>query len=324
MSRSQLVWRYLPQYLAFDGEVQSFDKWVSEFAITGPSELQEVLTAMNDKGVLRVDNPMRIFTGTARSVVDQHATILGKVQELPEYLPQEEIGYHRSKGMGEYCKPQDVGTLIPSEKQPLFTRGPIAQWKTKNALYGDVDCEIFASPDESLRYQFCRDSLGRGWIANIENTSAVTGVGVRKVWVDGGDLITPAFEYSAQSGAYGNSKISKRKYVDMYTNYLSKVPLIRSYMQSTIKREIDPVAQEKIIRGLVSSADSIFQLYSVLRSIPEDNPEKAEWETTIACIGLVSIGEAKKANITNRYGIRRRAYELISEEKIRRNLQEKN
>jgi hypothetical protein len=226
--------------------------------------------------------------------------------------------------MGEYCKPQEVGTLIPPEKQPLFTRGPIAQWKTKNALYGNVDCEIFTSLDESLRYQFCRDSLGRGWIANIENTSAVTGVGVRKVWVDGGDLVTTAFEYSTQSRAYGNPKISKRKYVDMYTNYLSKVPLIRSYMKSAITRELDPVAQAKIIRGLVNSSDSIAQLYSVLRSIPEDKPGKAEWETTIECIGLVSIGEAKTANITNRYGIRRRAYELISEEKIRRNSQEKN
>lgn len=318
MSRSQGVWRYLPQYLPSSGKIEWFSKWVSEFAITGPSELQQALAGLETKKPLVVKKPMKIFAGTARSLFAEAGSIARLVNELPEVLPQVETGYHRSGGKKEYCAPESVGTRIPPEKQPLFSLGPVAEWKTKNALYGEVICELFVSEDKSLRYQFCRDTLGRAWLANIENTSPITSVGVRSSWVDGGDLITPAFEYSSQSSHYGNAKVTKKKYVDMYDNYLSHIPMIRRYMQSAVKRELDPLMRVKIVRGLVRSASSIAQLYEVLRSIPEDNPGSGEWETVIACIGMLLIGEGGKKNITNRYGIRRRAYELMIGDKAKK------
>jgi hypothetical protein len=44
-------------------------------------------------------------------------------------------------------------------------------------------------------------------------------------------LTTPAWEYASQDGGYGDTQQygTKRKYVDMFKNYISKIGIIRQY-----------------------------------------------------------------------------------------------
>jgi hypothetical protein len=57
-------------------------------------------------------------------------------------------------------------------------------------------------------------------------------MGVRKKWVKGENLTTPAYEYFTQDGGYGNTSKTNGRYVDMFKNYLSKVPVIQEYCKS--------------------------------------------------------------------------------------------
>jgi hypothetical protein len=95
---------------------------------------------------------------------------------------------------------------------------------------------------------FCRDKKNRVWIGGIENDSKTGSTGLKETWVNGGDLTTPALEYVGQTDGYGNLKMSSGEYVDMFTNYLSKIPIIIEYCRSRIiplpvpppKRDTEP------------------------------------------------------------------------------------
>jgi hypothetical protein len=316
LSRSQLVWRYLPQYLEINGELQWFSKWVSEYAITGPFAVQQVLANAQRQGVIKPSKPMEVFAGTARPIGRDQGTLVNVVDSSPELLEPTEQGYYRSHGAMERRSPETVGAL-PFEKRPDFAQESLAAWETSNELYGDVQCEVFPSQDGTLRYLFCRDSLGRAWIASIENDSPVKTVGVRQHWVDGGDLVTPAWEHESMRGGYQNYKFAKKGYVDMFENYLVHVPMIRQYLEHVVARGRDAATQEKIAKHLVTSATSFEQLFDVLKSIPEENEQNLFWQPAIAAINLLRIGQADYPNITSRFGLRRKVFELMVKEKHR-------
>jgi len=67
------------------------------------------------------------------------------------------------------------------------------------------------------------DEKNRTWLASIENHSQIRPTGVRGIWVDGGDLTTPAYEYDIKAGVYGNVRLRWGNYIDMSKNYLSKI-----------------------------------------------------------------------------------------------------
>jgi hypothetical protein len=116
-----------------------------------------------------------------------------------------------------------------SDDAPNFSETGLA-WTENTELYGPVQIETFRSKNNKLQYMFCRDSRNRVWIGGIENDSKITPVGLRESWINGGDLTTPAFEYYDYDGGYGSDKVRSRNYVDMYENYLSKIPVIKEYL----------------------------------------------------------------------------------------------
>jgi hypothetical protein len=113
----------------------------------------------------------------------------------------------------------------------------LARWEQDTSLYGRVVCEQIPSMDGTLSYIFSRDARGRAWISGIENRSPIESTGLRRQWMTGGALATPAYEYAQQSGGYGNDSDRKSSYVDMFEHYLSKVPTIRQYLASVQQRE---------------------------------------------------------------------------------------
>lgn len=80
---------------------------------------------------------------------------------------------------------------------------------------------------------FCKDSRNRAWIGGIEKIAETISTGLNEQWVAGGDLTTPAFEYPSQASRYGNSRLMNLGYVDMFNNYMSKIPVIQECLTTS-------------------------------------------------------------------------------------------
>lgn len=227
-SNSQGIWRYLPQYQMREGRVSWYSKGYGEESVTLPALLQESLTNSieDDGGVLELDSDVAraAFTGTARHVGSTGTVYHNKVSPESERL----------RGI-----PAHGGILLPSpdkvrtepEQSPKFDT-VLAAWQQDTSLYGRVAFEVVPSNDGTLRFLFCRDEKGRAWVSSVENNSPVESTGLRQQWLSGGVLTTPAYEYSQQSAGYGNEQDRRGNYVDMFENYLSKIPVIQEYIAS--------------------------------------------------------------------------------------------
>lgn len=246
LSNSQGVWRYLPRYLS-DGEsgIRWFDKGYSEESITIPIPFQLALNnIVNETHPLQLpkENPYLYFAGTARQIEtrDKDITYHFDVNSVPMDLDFEH--YPRfENGRLQKLPPEEITFDRQPSAKPDFSR-PILTWKQITEQYGAIDVEVYPSADGTLQYMFCRDRKDRAWIAGIENaTSEITSVGLRRNWVNGGDLTTPAYEYETQVGKseYANYADGKGHYVDMFQNYISKIPVIQEYLE-TKKRPEDP------------------------------------------------------------------------------------
>ena len=226
-------------------------------------------STMDSSKIRTVDNPGLVFLGTARyhpytalSVVEEQTSVRNQIKKLPQGDPniqklndrlkvlaeaykearrREKISYFlditpggKELG-GNFYGPKD--SKIPPEQlvfnnpgeAPNFARA-VTSWKQKTNLYGDIDVEVFNSNNGQFAYMICRDSGGRVWIGNVEQIqSPITSQGIRRDWIKGGDLTTPAYEYLEQTGRYGNVNNSKEGYVDMWENYLKHIPVIKAY-----------------------------------------------------------------------------------------------
>ncbi len=232
-SNSQGVWRYLPNYTPGKnkGDIDWYDKGYGEESVTLPIMLQQALAEFSKESapILNVSNPNLIFAGTARDR-NSPGTLVLTVEAEPKklegdfYPPTED-----SKN-----KPEQLQFTNPS-MSPDFNK-KLTSWKQKTSLYGDVTIEVFPSKDGKLQYMFCRDGKGRAWIGGVEDDSEIQTVGLRKTWIKAGDLTTPAYEYKTadvdQTGGYGNEADRSSQYVDMFTNYLSKIPVIQEYLKT--------------------------------------------------------------------------------------------
>jgi hypothetical protein len=127
---------------------------------------------------------------------------------------------------GELPAPETV--QLSDEQSPNFAN-KLASWRQDTSLYGRVHYDVYPSNDGKLKYVFCRDVKGRSWVSGIENNSPLESTGLREEWLSGSALTTPAYEYAQQAGDYGNDADARGHYVDMYKNYLSKVPVIQEY-----------------------------------------------------------------------------------------------
>ncbi len=230
-SGSQGVWRYLPQYHIVDDRVSWYSKGYGEESVTLPAAFQEGLTrATQDDGeTIKLQHSLaeRIFVGTARGLTSDQTVYFRTVEEYPRRLDNVPYGYY------DLPKPE---TLVPTHAQsPRFDR-VLSSWEQDTETYGRITCERIPSNDGKLTYLFSRDTRGRAWVSSIENDSPIESTGLREVWMSGGALVTPAYEYPSQAGEYGNHNDWKGQYVDMYSFYLSRIPLIQDYVRSVYSR----------------------------------------------------------------------------------------
>ena len=108
----------------------------------------------------------------------------------------------------------------------------MAEFQTHVSLVGAVRAEGFWSQDGQLIWLFFRDEAGRAWVGQVEVRSRLATMGLRRDWVVMGDFTTPLYDYSRQTGGYGDPSDVKGPRQCMWRNYLSKVPLIRAYIEA--------------------------------------------------------------------------------------------
>ena len=232
-SQSSGAWRYLPQYRynLDDERVDWYGKGYGEESLTLPAVLQEGLTHAVDAdgGLIRLDEKTReaAFYGTTRDIKSEGTVYYRSVSRAPRDI----------RGMphkDDKRAPEDL--IISLEHAPRFDKRPMRSWTMDTSLYGRVECEVFHSENGQLGYSFCRDKRGRAWISSIEDlASHVESTGLRTEWISS-VLTTPAYEYSTQARGYGNDNDRDGHYVDMFENYLSKIPVIKDYVRSKSQR----------------------------------------------------------------------------------------
>lgn len=232
-SNSHGIWRYLPNYSAAGETIVHYGKGSAGESVTVPIAMQKALAAISSKpeSTRSVKNPDFVFVGTARREDDPKARMKATFFHEIELKPRTLAGNFYPPSREEKIAPEKL-TFSSEGENPDFLQ-PLTSWKQETELYGLIQIEVFPSKNGTLHYMFCRDKNERVWIGGIEKIdSSIGSTGLRKAWIDGGDLVTPAFERSHRAGDYGNPSLQKGKYIDMYAHYLQRVPVIGEYWES--------------------------------------------------------------------------------------------
>ena len=87
-----------------------------------------------------------------------------------------------------------------------------------------------SKPTTNSDTAFNRNSENHAWINNIEVNSPISSTGLHTEWIKPGGLQYTSLEYANQSGGYGEGRHGN--YVNMWNNYLSKMPIIQKYLES--------------------------------------------------------------------------------------------
>ena len=222
-SQSQGIWRYLPGY--YDNW---YDKGFGEESLMAPIQLQRALIEIQNaqQNLHTSDKLTFCFAGTAKNYTK--GTYYQEINTNSHIL-----GIPRATNDKTKISPEQLNITKDNEK-PNFSH-QIASIQQTTDLYGLITIDVYESNDKNLQYMFCRDSENRAWIGGIEDVSAenkIQSVGLRKSWVDAGDLTTPAYEYDTQKKGYGNTDNTNGSYVDMFENYIKKIPVIKEYLDS--------------------------------------------------------------------------------------------
>ena len=225
MSNSHALWKLLPTYVS-----GHFDKGYDETSVTLPAVLQQALSSvLAQEPVRTVGRPETALFGAVRHGSEPKAkgTFLVQVSSEPSRLK----GGPGTGIYGRLAKPESIHLTDPEEK-PVFSL-LISRWEQVSPMYGKVRYELFPSQDGRLRYTFCRDGKDRAWLGSVEMVGPLSSTGVKTKWIKTNDLTMPAYTYRQESGGYGNSRDSIGHYVDMFENYLSKIPLIQEYLNES-------------------------------------------------------------------------------------------
>jgi len=228
MSGSQGAWRYLPSH----SERAWYNKGHNEDSLPLPFEAQAMLGTLAEQPHAVVADPARPFFGTSRSTErDPGITYQYEVNRYPVEL---EGNFYGDSYKRQLTPPEAVDFRKDSMQAPDFEEEPLFSWKASTNAMADVQYEVYPSRDKNLNYLFCRTSKGEAWLAYVEDKSEVTSLGIRRNWVKTGDLSVPITEYPSQDGGYG--VYEGGTYVNMWPNYLSKVPVLKRYMGITSAR----------------------------------------------------------------------------------------
>lgn len=229
LSNSGGLWRYMPKYAVKDGKIFFYGKGHAEPSITLPFALQKALAQISSsESPVVISDPEMIFAGSARNYANiiEAGTYDREVHQEFTHLGG---NFYRNLDDGDRISPEDI-KFTEQGDAPDF-RKVIDSWEQNSKLYGgNIKVEIFPSKNGKYVYMFCIDKRGRVWIGGIEMYSSITSVGLRQTWVSGGDLTTPAFEYEDDSQGYGNTELVSGNYIDMFPDYLSRIPIIQEYL----------------------------------------------------------------------------------------------
>jgi len=229
-SDSQGVWRFLPDYtIKENGKIKWAGKGYGEESVTLPIELQKTLSTTTKEKIRLKRNPEFIFAGTAKRFGREFKGYYNEVESSPKKLNGNFYPKYNEK-----IPPEQM--ILTDNESPDFSK-LITSWEQETALYGKIVIEVFPSKDGRFEYMFCSNSSGKTWIGGIQDNSEIQSTGLRKTWVSGGDLTTPALEYEDLAGNFGNDRERIGPYVDMSENYLSKIPVIREYIEIKSKRK---------------------------------------------------------------------------------------
>lgn len=340
-SRSQTLWRYLPDYsISEKGELSWYGKGyygMSESSLNAPFAAQEALAMMEAiRQPKIIKGGDQVFAGTAQRV--DYDAMFGRPKNA---LP---VSYYRSmppvgqQFTGEFnAKPLSNEKKAPPERLvfqdnrlwPDFD-GPFQnRWLRDTKLYGRVYMEVFPSRDGRLRYLMCRTADGRAWIGGIEAAEAdITSTGLIRQWVEPGDLTTPAAEYYSQAGKYGGRHLPEEggHYVDMFENYLSKSTYIKQYLFSKgIGQKPKQKIPERITGGYaeflekevpkIHSIETLLVGLEVFKATELKDGRKLGQVDLRALIDLIRRGKASVNSIPEDFGLRKRVGELLAQEK---------
>lgn len=259
-SNSQGVWRYLPYYGLDGGEISNYGKGFSEDSITLPLQAQNILAQISYGRMAHPYNPDLISVGTIYAASSYESDLIERYWtghpdfkkwdaqrwiEARKSPYQLEVSYEPVKLKGNFYTndvrgyqkhvPEEVVFNNP-DQSPDFSK-LLMEFNQNSSLYGRIFTEVFPSRDKQFLFGFCRDRLNRVWVGQIDTNSEIGSTGLRKLWVDGGELTTPAYEYGESgdedpTGGYGNKALMNGRYEDMFENYLSRIPVIKEYLAS--------------------------------------------------------------------------------------------
>ncbi len=224
LSNSHAIWRYLEEYISIEGKIVSYGTGNKRDSTNLPLVFQKSLSSIAKDGVLIIDSRYRdlIFAGTSPNALFEIAKKSTYTLEV-ESMPQKLYGNFYQEN-GKRTPPEEL-KFYDYNQAPDFSKF-ITGWDSGNKTYGKITYEAFLSKDNQFIYTFCKDKIGRAWVGSIENHSKIQSTGLRETWVDGGDLTTPAYEYTEKAGNYGNNDLRFGDYIDMSKNYLSKILII--------------------------------------------------------------------------------------------------
>ncbi len=239
-SNSQGIWRYLPDYVASADSremINWFGKGYDEESLNLPNASQyalELITNTQEKADLNPVQASHAFAGTAKryssrdeysAIKYQHALRGEHYQEIPD-SPSFNLGHVRREK-----SPPDTLDLVENDAPDFKTS--VNPYRTSTSLYGPISVEGIRSKNDRLEYTFNRNSQGQAWLSHIEITDApISSHGLRTAWATAGDFGTPLYEYHVQDGGYGDHSDRHHNYVNMWKNYLSRMPLIQKYLNS--------------------------------------------------------------------------------------------
>lgn len=232
LSNSHGIWRCLDGYFMVENKIISYGKKGRQDSMNLSLVFQKALSNITQTKIPIIDicqgHSDFVFAGTTYNALFQiNANPKVKIEQkngltllnVPD-LPQKLAGnFYPEKGKRI---PPEAIKFYNQNQAPDFSK-LITQWEAKNKTYGNINYEAFLSKNGQFIYAFCRDEKNRIWLGSIENHSNIKPSGIREIWVDGGDLTTPAYEYDIKAGNYGNRKLRRGNYIDMYENYLSKI-----------------------------------------------------------------------------------------------------
>jgi hypothetical protein len=302
-----------------DGEINWYGKGHSEESITLPVVMQKALSEITREGmpVLKLkENPNFIFAGTAQKFGKGGGEYYREIESIPRRLKG---GFYAERGK----TPPEQIRLSP-EQSPDFSK-LLTSWEQKTSLYGQVTVEVFPSSDGLLKFMICKDAAGRVWVGGVEDNSEIQSTGLKKSWIEGGDLTTPAFEYKKgrtdQTGGYGNEKMRNGSYVDMYENYLKKFQIIQDYLKASTAHqpEIRPIPISQIEpRGTICGAQSFAELYQAIEQAGglQGSQQFYQPAELIDIIERVRKGKLDISYIPRTYGVRRRVEDIVRIEKL--------